>query len=153
MGQNRNPRSAPSRRSKQTRRSIKTGLPPGSLVHLGEVKTAHPTITLIEYDAKAIEERSFQSIEASRAYSPSHATVWLNVYGLQDASIMSEIGARFNLHPLVLEDILNTSQRPKVDDYSEYLFIVARAVEFDAGFHAAGGSSTISTQCGLRPTG
>ena len=116
---------------KQARRSVKTGLPPGSLVHLGEIKTARPTITLIEYDAKSIEEHSFQSIEASRAHSPKHATLWLNVYGLQDASILSEIGSRFNLHPLVLEDILNTSQRPKVDDYGEYLYIVARAVEFD----------------------
>lgn len=131
MANSPHPRSAPSHRRKQTRRSVKTGLPPGSLVHLGEVKTDHPTITLIEYDAKAIEERNFQSIEASRAYRPSHATVWLNVYGLQDASIMSEIGSRFDLHPLVLEDILNTSQRPKVDDYGEYLYIVARAVEFD----------------------
>lgn len=124
-------RSGLSRRRKQTRRSVKTGLPPGSLVHLGDVKTAHPTITLLEYDANTIEERSFQTIEASRAYTPTHANVWLNVYGLQEASIMSEIGSRFSLHPLVLEDILNTSQRAKVDDYGDYLYIVARAVEFD----------------------
>ena len=131
MARNTHPRSSLPRGRKQARRSVKTGLPPGSLVHLGEIKTAHPTITLIEYDAKSIEEYSFQSIEASRAHSPTHATLWLNVYGLQDAAILSEIGSRFNLHPLVLEDILNTSQRPKVDDYGEYLYIVARAVEFD----------------------
>ncbi len=121
-----------SRKRQQARRSAKTGLPPGALVHLGEVKTAKPTITLTEYDEGAIDERSFDSIEASRAYSPQRATVWLNVYGLHDPAIMGEIGNRFALHPLVLEDILNTGHRPKVDDYGEYLFIVARAVAFDA---------------------
>lgn len=132
MGRNTQHRGGLSRQRKQTRRSVKTGLPPGSLVHLGEVKTVHPTITLMEYDAGAIAERSFASIEESRAYSPTHAVVWLNVYGLQDAEIMSEIGSRFSLHPLVIEDILNTSQRPKVDDYGDYLYVVARAVQFDA---------------------
>ncbi len=124
-------RSARSRRHKQTRRSIKADLLPGSLVHLGEIKTARPTITLIEYDANAIEEHGFDSIEDSRACSPTHATLRLNVHGLQDTSIMSEIGSRFHLHPLVLEAILNPSQRPRVDDCGEYLYIVARAVEFD----------------------
>lgn len=117
---------------KQARRSAKAGLPPGALVHLGEVKTPRPTITLMEYGADALIERTFESIEESRQYRPAHETLWLNVYGLQDAAIMSEIGSRFGLHPLVLEDILNTSQRPKVDDYGEYMYIVARAVEFDA---------------------
>lgn len=131
MSRNARQRNGTTRPRRQARRSSKSGLPPGSLVHLGEVKTAHPTITLMEYDGEAIEERTFDSIEASRDYHPSRQTVWLNVYGLQDAAIMTEIGERFGLHPLVLEDILNTGQRPKVDDYGDYMYIVARAVEVD----------------------
>lgn len=112
--------------------SAKAGMPPGSLVHVGEVKTDRPTITLMAFDATGVDEQCFAGIEESRRYRPGRGTLWLNVYGLQDPEIMAEIGRRFRLHPLVLEDILNTGQRPKVDDYGEYLFIVMRTVEFDA---------------------
>jgi magnesium transporter len=113
------------------RRSRKTGLPPGTLMHLGERKIEHATITLIEYGADSIEERQFDSIAASRAFTPSKPVLWLNVYGLHEPEIMAEVGRRFNLHPLVLEDILNTDQRPKLDDYGEYLFLVARFFDYD----------------------
>jgi len=113
-------------------RSRKTGLPPGSLVLVGEVKTEQPTITLIEYDAARLDEKLFASIEESRAYQPTRATFWLNVHGLHDAEVLAEIGRRFNLHPLVLEDILNTDQRPKLDDYGDYLYLVTRFFDYDA---------------------
>lgn len=105
---------------------------PGALVHLGEVKTARPTITLMEFDAKELLERRFTSIAESRAYEPSKNTLWLNVYGLHEPEVMAEIGLRFRLHPLVLEDILNTDQRPKMDDYGDYLFVVCRFFDYDA---------------------
>jgi Mg2+ and Co2+ transporter CorA len=57
--------------------------------------------------------------------------LWLNVHGLHEPEVMAEIGRRFKLHPLVLEDILNTNQRPKIDDYGDYLFMVARFFEVD----------------------
>jgi magnesium transporter len=113
------------------KRSSKTGLPPGSLVHLGERKIEHATITLVEYGPDAFEERQFESVAASRAFKPSQPVVWLNVYGLHEPEVMTEIGRRFGLHPLVLEDILNTDQRPKLDDYGDYLFLVARFLDYD----------------------
>ncbi|WP_324124730.1 magnesium/cobalt transporter CorA [Aromatoleum sp.] len=109
----------------------KAGMPPGSLVHVGAVKTDKPHISLIAFDAEGIEEQRFASIEASRAYSPSREQVWLNVYGLQDAEILGEVGRRFGLHPLVLEDILNTHQRPKIEDYGDYLYCVMRVFAYD----------------------
>ncbi len=57
---------------------------------------------------------------------------WLNIYGLHEPALLEEIGRRFNLHPLVMEDIPNTDQRPKVEDYGNYLFIVAKVFEYDA---------------------
>jgi magnesium transporter len=117
---------------KRKLRSSKIGLPPGALVHLGEIKTSRPEITLIEYDAAEILEQRFGSIAESRQYQPTKATLWLNVYGLHEPEVMAEIGRRFDLHPLVLEDILNTDQRPKVDDYGDYLFIVAHFFACDA---------------------
>jgi len=117
---------------KRTRPSRKLGLPPGSLVHIGEIKTEKPTITLIEFDALGVTETCFESLEASREHQPTREKMWLNVYGLHDPAVMAEIGRRFKLHPLVQEDILNTQQRPKSDEYADYLYIVARYFDFDS---------------------
>lgn len=114
----------------------KTGLPPGSLVHVGEVKTARPSISLIEFDAEGLEERSFASVEESRGYIPTREKLWLNVYGLQDPAILGEIGRRFGLHPLVLEDILNTHQRSKIEEYDDYLYCVVRLFDVDTANRA-----------------
>jgi magnesium transporter len=119
---------------KKTRklRSQKSGLAPGTLVHVGERRTDQPDIALFEYDAAALKETRFDSLAASRGHVRGPGTLWLNVHGLHEPEVMSEIGRRFALHPLVLEDILNTDQRPKVDDYGDYLYIVARFFEYDA---------------------
>jgi magnesium transporter len=111
--------------------AAKVGLAPGALIHLGERKTEESAITLIEYDERELVEHRFTSIEAARAYTPRLPLLWLNVHGLHEPDVMAEIGHRFKLHPLVLEDILNTNQRPKIDDYGDYLFLVARFFEID----------------------
>jgi magnesium transporter len=122
-------RKAPIR--KRPKRARKTGLPPGSLVHVGEIKTERPEITLMEYDGEELLERRFASVAESRGYRPSRATVWLNVHGLHEPEVMAEIGRRFGLHPLVLEDILHTGQRPKVDDYGDYIYLVTHFITLD----------------------
>lgn len=113
-------------------RARKAGLPPGSLVHLGEVKTAAPMLSLIEYDDGGLAEIKFADTAAWRAHSLQYATHWLNLHGLHDTALLREIGARYGLHPLVLEDILNTDQRPKAESYGEYLYVVARYLSYDA---------------------
>ncbi len=107
-------------------------MPAGSLVYVGERKTEHAAITLIEYDADKIEESCFVNLDACRACMPKGPKLWLNVHGLHEPEIMQEIGKRFQLHPLVLEDILNTDQRPKIEDYGNYLFLVTRFFTYDA---------------------
>lgn len=112
-------------------RSQKAGLEPGSLVHLGEVKTSTPTLMLLEYDSTGLYEQELSSREQiDGLVRRPGCTLWLNVYGLQDPDLMAAIGKRFGLHPLVLEDILNTDQRPKVDDYEDYLYLVARLFDY-----------------------
>lgn len=118
-------------RKSRALRSNKAGLPPGSLVPVGERKTAHLSITLIEYGAEDIVELRFDSVAEALAYQPRLSTHWLNIYGLPDGESMSALGQRYQLHPLVLEDILNTDQRPKVDNYGEYLYLVARFFDYD----------------------
>lgn len=114
-------------RKKRPDYARKIGQPPGALIHLGDIKTAQPAITLFEYDEGGLTERRFSSVAESRAYQPQRKVLWLNVYGLQSADVMREIGQRFGLHALTLEDALNTHQRPKLDTYANYVFFVARA--------------------------
>ncbi|MBI3523702.1 MAG: magnesium/cobalt transporter CorA [Betaproteobacteria bacterium] len=118
-------------RKNRALRSHKTGLPPGALVAVGEAKTERLSITLIEYGAEEIVERSFDSIAEALDYPARLPTLWFNIYGLPDAESMRALGRRFQLHPLVLEDILNTDQRPKVDDYGDTLYLVVRFFDYD----------------------
>jgi magnesium transporter len=113
------------------KRSTKIGMPPGALVHVGERKIDRAAISLIEFGPAGFAERSFSSIAESREFTPAEPVLWLNVHGLHEPEVMGEIGRRFNLHPLVIEDILNTEQRPKFDDYGVYLFFVARFFDYD----------------------
>lgn len=119
------------RKKAKTKAARKIGMAPGSLVHVGEIKTATPSIHLIAYDGEGVDEQGFSTVDASRDYKPSRANHWLNVYGLQDPAIMDEIGRRFHLHPLVMEDILNTHQRSKIEDYGKYLYCVVRLFQVD----------------------
>jgi magnesium transporter len=125
------PNRARTRAAKRLSQAAKVGLAPGALIHLGERKTEQLAISLLEYGETEITERQFDSLAASQTYQPTLPVLWLNVHGLHEPEVMAEIGRRFKLHPLVLEDILNTDQRPKVDDYGDYLFMVARFFEID----------------------
>ncbi|MHB1176304.1 MAG: magnesium/cobalt transporter CorA [Sulfuriferula sp.] len=113
-------------------RAKKAGLPPGSLMHMGEIKAATAELSVIEYDNNGMTEAKFADTAAWRAYTLQHAVHWLNLHGLHDIAVLREIGTRYALHPLVLEDILNTDQRPKVESYGDYLFVVARYVSYES---------------------
>lgn len=110
----------------------KTGLPPGSLVHTGDVKTLNITLSVFRYNADRIEEHSIHSLSELDT-DTGNDILWLNVHGLHDPALMAAIGQRFGLHPLVLEDILNTDQRPKVDMYDDYLYLVTRFFTYESG--------------------
>ena len=110
------------------RRSRKVGLPPGTLIHTGEQKTDAPTITMITYDPQHHEARVLASFNDIPATLPAHGVTWINVDGLHQVEIIAAIGARFGVHPLVLEDIVNVGQRPKLEDYGDHLYLVLQMV-------------------------
>lgn len=130
-------------RRHQAQYAKKAGQPPGSILHMGDVKVAKPDITLFDYDAARLTEITFSTVEDSRVYVRQHEKLWLNVHGVHEPHIMEEIGGRFKLHPLVLEDIANTHQRPKVEDYGDYIYVVLRAFSYDRE-HAEATSDQIS---------
>lgn len=115
-------------RSKKLR-SLKSGLPPGSPIHIGEIKTASPSISILDFGPGALLEQQLPDAASLASYRRQHATLWGNVYGLQDPAALAPIGKAFALHPLVLEDILNNNQRQKVDAYNDYLYIVLHRYE------------------------
>lgn len=109
----------------------KIGLPPGSLVYVGRgdedvSKLDRPKLTLITYDASGLQEKVIAANELAALDLQGPRKVWLNVHGIHDVELIKQIGQKFGLHPLVLEDILNTEQRPKVDEFSNYVFVETR---------------------------
>ncbi|MCB1691048.1 MAG: magnesium/cobalt transporter CorA [Halioglobus sp.] len=108
--------------------SEKKGLGPGSLIHVGNVLQADTRVTLIDYSSSHYEEKSVASVEDILPYREKKSLTWVIVEGLSDASIVEAIGLHFNIHPLVLEDILNTHQRPKFEEHDDYLFVVLKSL-------------------------
>ncbi|MDD8027365.1 MAG: magnesium/cobalt transporter CorA [Acidobacteriota bacterium] len=113
------------------RRSRKKGLDPGSLVYVGEPKTGKPRITILDYDAENVLEKEACACEDCFAFRDTATVTWINVDGVHEPSIIETIGGHFGVHPLILEDILTTSQRPKMEDLGEMLYIVLRMLEYD----------------------
>jgi len=112
--------------------------PPGSspatlLPHLVDGQTRKPGIQIIEYDKDSLEERDITSLEEFAGHFESRKITWINIDGLGDVEALTFLGKRFNLHPLALEDVLNTGQRPKMEHTADYIFIVAQMVYQDAG--------------------
>jgi len=113
------------------KRSKKAGLPPGTLVHIGEKKAETPKIIIMDYDEAHFEEKETKTIEECFLFKDKPTVTWINIDGLHQVEILERLGECYGLHPLVLEDILNTDQRPKMEDYGEYLYIVLRMLNYN----------------------
>lgn len=110
------------------KRSKKIGLPPGTLIHIGDKKIENVEITLISYDEAQYQEREIKKIEECFPFKDKPVVTWLNINGIHDAEIMGKIGEHFGLHPLLLEDIMDTDQRPKIEDFGDYIFIILKMI-------------------------
>lgn len=120
------------RRRETARLAAKTGLAPGTLVHVGERRAGDVGLTRIVYSETGFEESSPDSPGACFPLAPSPAVTWIHVTGLHRPEVVEGLGTALGLHPLLLEDILNTDQRPKVEDYGDYLFLVLKPHDWDA---------------------
>jgi magnesium transporter len=114
------------------RASKKAGLAPGTLVHTGERKAEKTRITIIDYDRDNLRETEAETVEACAPYRDAPTVTWINVSGLHDVSLVEKLGECFRIHPLVLEDILNTYQRPKIEEYDDQVFIVLKMLYRDS---------------------
>ncbi len=107
------------------------GQVPGELVFVGEQKVAESTIRLIDYDQERLSEQQLQNIKDGLTYKETSTVTWININGLHDTALIREVGNGFGLHPLVLEDIVNTGQRPRMEEYDSYLFFVLKMMRYD----------------------
>jgi magnesium transporter len=114
------------------RRSTDTiGQPPGTVTYVGDKKETKVRISLIDYDSTKVTGKEMENIEDCFPYTEKPTVTWINVDGIHDVEIIEKVGSCFDLHPLVQEDIVNTSQRPKIEDYEDYLYIVVKMLYFN----------------------
>jgi magnesium transporter len=113
------------------KRTKKVGLPPGSLIHIGEKKTGKITISVLNYDEKQFQEKQVNNVEECFHFKDKPSVTWIDIDGVHDLEILEKLGNCYGLHALVLEDVLNTDQRPKMEDYGDYLYIVLKMIYYD----------------------
>ncbi len=113
------------------RNKSKTGLPPGSLIFSGHERNHEVKIEQIKYSAENFSESIVDTVDDIDVSDASNNVYWINLNGVHDPNVIKKIGEKFNIHKLVLEDILNTHQRPKVDFYNEHVYAVIKMLIYD----------------------
>ena len=113
------------------RSSKKAGLPPGTVVFVGEKKVEEIKITVIDYDETQYAEKEVKKIEDCFPFKETPSISWINIDGVHQVEVIEKLGAHFVLHPLLQEDVVDTHQRPKFDEFDDHLFIVLRMFFFN----------------------
>lgn len=111
--------------------SLKSGLPPGTIVHVGKPRTEPVKLSLYNYGPDFHEEKINCSLEDIAASQSMAGNRWIEVDGIHDTGIVAKLGEIFGIHSLVLEDIANTNQRPKKEDYDNFMYVVIKMIQLD----------------------
>ncbi len=124
--------SQPAKKKKRKSRGsgIKTGMAPGTMVFIGEQKQDKTCIDVIHYSDTALNELRYVTVNQCMDFAKSPGVTWINVNGIHDTGLIESLGKSFDLHPLTLEDIVNTSQRLKIEEFPNYIFIVLKMISF-----------------------
>src|SRR5581483_3912856 len=107
------------------KRSQKTGMPPGSLVYIGNKPAGTTDIRLVHYDENNFERRTLKNLDEAVPFCAGPGVTWIHIAGVQQVEVFAPL-ERFGIHPLVVEDILNTDQRTNFDDFGECLYVVLK---------------------------
>jgi magnesium transporter len=111
--------------------AAKAALPPGVLIHVGEAPQGAARISILDYDTQGIKEYDSAEPDMLRRLADGPRVTWFKVQGVHQVETVSQVGEIFGLHPLVLEDLVNTHQRPKLEAYERYLFLVLKTMRYD----------------------
>ncbi len=113
------------------KRNQNKGLIPGSAVFIGEKKVDEIRIRVIDYDKTKLHEDELRNISDGTVFKETNTVSWINIDGLHNSDIMKEIGETFDLHPLLIEDIMNTDQRPKLQESDNNLFLILKMLRYN----------------------
>ena len=114
------------------KRTSKAGMPPGTVMYTGERKVSRVTIDRFDYNAEDYRELEVRRLGDFLKTEEGRIT-WININGLHDTNIIEDISNMYGIHPLTQEDIVNTDQRPKVDDMQDYMFISVDMIDYNMG--------------------
>jgi len=118
------------------KKSSKTrGLPPGSIVYIGDKKIEKVKISIIDYSIGKFDEKEVKNVKECFNFVKKPTVTWINIDGLHDIGLIEKLGKCYDIHPLVLEDIVNTDQRPKMEVYDKYIFFVLKMLFVDDKTH------------------
>jgi len=107
------------------------GAPPGTITYTGESRGERIKITLIEYNEQEFFEQEFYDLSECLAHIKPDLVKWINVDGLHKTEVIEKIGKLYNIHPLTLEDIVHVDQRPKFEDYENYVVAIMKMITYD----------------------
>jgi magnesium transporter len=111
-------------------RTSKVGLGPGSLVYVGDHKHENVQINVTDYSSTTYETFILKDIEQCGKYRSEETVSWFDISGIHDAALIEKIGSAFDIHILVLEDLMNSASRPKVEFFDDYIFVTLKMLDF-----------------------
>lgn len=94
-------------------------------------KTSKPKITVVDFNKELYQEKKVKNIKECLHYNNKKSITWINIDGIHDKKLIEEIGKTFNLHPLLVEDILSYNQPPKHDEFNDYLFLILKKIIYN----------------------
>ena len=119
------------KKTTSSKASRKTGLAPGTVVYVGKKAGKDLFIDVFDYNKDYLDEKKLKNIEEVISFENKDTITWININGLNHVKEIEKLGKDFELHPLILEDITNTQQRPKMEEHEEYIFMVLKMLYFD----------------------
>ena len=119
-------------KTEEIARSAKSGVGPESLIHVGDRKYTPVSVRLIDYDQAEVQEKQLVGISDCSSYSKTDTVSWFDIDGIHEPALMEAIGKEFGIHMLVLEDIMNSTSRPKIEIFDDYVFVTLKMLEFDS---------------------
>jgi len=120
----------PKKRTQNYKKHV--GQIPGALVYNGTKESSNLFIETFDYNTDFVTEKELKTVEEVFSYKLTDSVTWINLNGLNHIDEIEKLGKHYNLHPLVLEDIVSTNQRPKIDEYEDYIFLVLKMMYYDA---------------------
>jgi magnesium transporter len=117
-------------------RSKKSFLPPGTVEANTSLIAQKVVITIIQFNESFIQETVINNLSELKDYTTGNLVTWINVDGIHDASVIERLGIMYEIHPLTLEDVTNTDQRAKFEDYESYIVVMMKMLNYDTELHS-----------------